>query len=265
MKITVRFVRLPINTGKKRQDRQNTATGRYERCFRGHNLENSLEKRSFPSSASISNKKESDDVEGVVSDTGSWSSLDLSVSTVKALIQLVEHYNDNNDTLKEIATFSNNRKSAAHQPLATAEPSPFSLDEVKALMIAGTGDPLEVNAIMRRQLMIVESPAATPEILTELVHSQFTEVREAIADHRNCTEAILLYLSDDQSPEVRYALAENHRLSFSILEKLTHDDNPYVSVRAQRTMRRVLSNNVLPMDKRGDAGEGTDNSNLANA
>ncbi len=251
MKITVR---LPISAEEQRKNSDDIEQAqRYELSSCGHNSDNSIEKEIAPHP--ISHTRESSDSEG---EAERRSPLDLSARTIKVLMQLVEHYND---TLKEIASFTYDRQSAVNQPLAKAGPPPLSLDEVKAIMIAGTGDPSEKDAIKRRQLMIAESPDATPEILMELVHSHFTEVREAVSDHFRCTETILVCLSEDESPEVRYALAENHRLSFSILEKLTHDENPYVSVRAQRTMRRVLSNNVVPMEKRSDANDSSARAN----
>jgi hypothetical protein len=97
------------------------------------------------------------------------------------------------------------------------------------------------------------------DILAELAMSSFSEVREAVADHQLCPVSIHLMLADDETVDVRFALAENHNLSFQVLEKLSQDANPYVAYRAERTMRRVLFDNVICMEIPNDEEDGDEN------
>jgi len=163
-----------------------------------------------------------------------------------SLTQLVENYNE---AIEETATFSRAKAQKAAQQLIARQGTNTSPDEKEILaMIVGTGDAMDAKALMRRQLSIAESPNATPEILAELAMSNFAEVREAVMDHALCPVSIHLMLAEDECSDVRFAMAENHNLSFSVLEKLSHDDNPFVSMRAERTMRRVLFDNVVCME-----------------
>ncbi|MBX9669906.1 MAG: hypothetical protein K2X93_19950 [Candidatus Obscuribacterales bacterium] len=106
MKITVR---LPISAEKQRKNSDDIEQAqRYELSWCGHNSDNGLEKEIAPHT--ISHTKESSDSEGEARDPEWRSPLDLSARTIKALMQLVEHYND---TLKEIASFTYGCQSAA--------------------------------------------------------------------------------------------------------------------------------------------------------
>ncbi len=46
----------------------------------------------------------------------------------------------------------------------------------------------------------------------------------------------------DTNPDVRYALAENHNISRVVLTRLSEDPNPYVAYRANKTLRRLSTN-----------------------
>ncbi|MDZ4832312.1 MAG: hypothetical protein SGJ27_00790 [Candidatus Melainabacteria bacterium] len=167
----------------------------------------------------------------------------LTAPHLQALTQLVENYSE---AIEETTSFS--RANAAQQKMARAgmEVAPGQKDIYT--MIVGTEDAMDATALKQRQLSLAESPTATADILAELAMSNFSEVREAVADHHLCPVSIQLMLTDDEYIEVRYALAENHNMPFQVLEKLSQDDNPYVAYRAERTMRRVLFNNVICME-----------------
>ncbi|MBX3149614.1 hypothetical protein KF728_05590 [Candidatus Obscuribacterales bacterium] len=161
----------------------------------------------------------------------------------QALSQLVENYSE---ALQETATFNRAKAQRAAQRRAVQTGSKPELnDEEIFAMIVGTGDAMDASALKRRQLLIAESPNATPEILAELALSNFADVKEAVAEHPLCPVSILVNLADDESLDVRYALAENHNMPFIVLEKLSNDDNPFIAIRAERTMRRVLFDNVV--------------------
>jgi hypothetical protein len=165
---------------------------------------------------------------------------------LQALTQLVENYNE---AVEETAAFNRERTRKAAQQLLARRAIKSDPDEKEILaMIVGTGDAMDASALKRRQLLIAESPNATPEILAELAMSSFSEVREAVTEHRLCPVSIQLMLAEDECPDVRFALAENHNMPFVVLEKLSNDENPFVSMRAERTMRRVLFDNVVCLE-----------------
>ena len=80
---------------------------------------------------------------------------------------------------------------------------------------------------------------AEPYILERLSKCTDSEVRMAVADHKNTPVEVLSLLSEDEDPDVRYALAENHNINREILVKLTGDANPFVAERAGRTLARL--------------------------
>lgn len=165
---------------------------------------------------------------------------------LQALATLVESYSE---AVEETTTFSRDKaKVAAQQQIARAGMKVQPDQEDVYTMITGTGDAMDSASLKRRQVLLAESPGATPEILAELAMSTFSEVRETVIDHRLCPVSIHLMLAEDECADVRFALAENHNMSFHVLEKLSHDDNPYVATRAQRTMRRILFDNVVCME-----------------
>ena len=164
----------------------------------------------------------------------------------QALSQLVENYSE---ALQETATFNRTRAQMAVRRCAVETSSNAELDDEEILaMIVGTGDAMDASALKRRQMLIAESPNATPEILAELSMSSFADVKEAVAEHPLCPVSILVNLAEDDSLDVKYALAENHTMPFIVLEKLSNDDNPFVAMRAKRTMRRVLFDNVVCLE-----------------
>ncbi len=174
----------------------------------------------------------------------------LTAPHLRALTQLVENYSE---AIEETTSFS--RAQAQHSILRTDFHVVPDQTEVLA-MIVGTGEQMDSSTLKKRQLALAESSGATVDILEELAVSSFPEVREAVADHKNCSASILLILAEDETIEVRYALAENHNLPFQVLEKLSQDENPYVAYRAERTMRRILFDNVICMEiPRDDEGE----------
>lgn len=164
----------------------------------------------------------------------------------QALSQLVENYSE---ALQETATFNRARAQKAAQQRAVTTGSKSELDDKEVLaMIVGTGDAMDASALKCRQMLIAESPNATPEILAELAMSSFSDVKEAVAEHPLCPVSIQLSLAEDECADVRFALAENHNMPFVVLEKLSHDDNPFVAMRAERTMRRLLFDNVVCLE-----------------
>lgn len=172
---------------------------------------------------------------------------------LQALTQLVENYCE---VIQETTTFNRAKAQQAAQQQAAQQGRKSNPSEKEILaMIVGTGDAMDASALKRRQMLIAESPNATPEILAELAMSGFSDVREAVTDHLLCPVSIQLMLAEDECLDVRYALAENHNMPFVVLEKLSNDDNPYVSNRAERTMRRVLFNNVVCMEVPDADGE----------
>ncbi len=76
-------------------------------------------------------------------------------------------------------------------------------------------------------------------MLFRMAEHQSADVRSAVVENPNTTEAVQWKLSQDTDPNVRYALAENPRVSASVLEFLIEDENPYVSCRAKNTLERI--------------------------
>ncbi|MCC7526878.1 MAG: hypothetical protein IT342_00060 [Candidatus Melainabacteria bacterium] len=91
---------------------------------------------------------------------------------------------------------------------------------------------------------IAENPRASAEMLSKLATHCSASVRVAVAENTNTRLDVLLALCQDESVDVRYSIAENHSMPFGILESLVDDENPYVSMRAQKTLARLVENNV---------------------
>ncbi len=91
---------------------------------------------------------------------------------------------------------------------------------------------------------IAENPRASAEILSTLASHCCAAVRVAVAENTNTVLDVLLELCQDESVDVRYSIAENHSMPFGILESLIDDENPYVSMRARKTLSRLVENNV---------------------
>ncbi len=91
---------------------------------------------------------------------------------------------------------------------------------------------------------IAENPRASAEMLSKLAHHCSAAVRVAVAENTNTVLDVLLELCQDESVDVRYSIAENHSMPFGILESLVDDENPYVSMRARKTLARLVENNV---------------------
>ncbi len=91
---------------------------------------------------------------------------------------------------------------------------------------------------------IAENPRASAEMLSKLAGHCSAAVRVAVAENTNTLLDVLLALCQDESVDVRYSIAENHSMPFGILESLIDDENPYVSMRAQKTLARLVENNV---------------------
>lgn len=91
---------------------------------------------------------------------------------------------------------------------------------------------------------IAENPRASAETLSKLATHGCTAVRVAVAENTNTVLDVLLTLVQDDSVDVRYSIAENHSMPFGILESLVDDENPYVSMRARKTLSRLVENNV---------------------
>ncbi|MBZ0188755.1 MAG: hypothetical protein K8F91_21100 [Candidatus Obscuribacterales bacterium] len=88
---------------------------------------------------------------------------------------------------------------------------------------------------------IAEHPRTSPYTLSRLCMNQYKEVRQAVADNHATPYSAQLSLSQDRDPDVRYVLAENHHVCVNILEVLSVDENPFVSMRASRTLERLLN------------------------
>lgn len=101
---------------------------------------------------------------------------------------------------------------------------------------------------------IAENPRASADVLSKLAQHCCSTVRVAVAENTNTVLDVLLGLVQDESVDVRYSIAENHSMPFGILEALTDDENPYVSMRARKTLSRLVENNV----RRGRFKFGTD-------
>lgn len=172
----------------------------------------------------------------------------LSAPHLQALTQLVEHYSA---AIEETTSFSRAKANSAQQIARAGMKVAPDEKEIYA-MIVGSEDAMDATALKKRQLSLAESPTASADILTELAMSSFPDVREAVADHQLCPVSIRLMLADDEYIEVRFALAENHNMPFQVLEKLSQDANPYVANRAERTMRRVLFDNVICIELPAD-------------
>ncbi len=157
-----------------------------------------------------------------------------------ALAHLVEQYEE---TCQEIA--SARTKTTETEATETEESRVKGFYESATAAIIGAGDPMNMQDQKQRQLLIAESPSATAEILAELALSAFVEVREAVADHKACPASVHIMFLQDDCIELRYAMAENHNLNTLVLEKLAEDDNPFVAARAEQTMRRLLSDNIV--------------------
>ena len=91
---------------------------------------------------------------------------------------------------------------------------------------------------------IAENPRASAETLSRLATHCCAAVRVAVAENTNTVLDVLLTLVQDESVDVRYSIAENHSMPFGILESLVDDENPYVSMRARKTLSRLVENNV---------------------
>jgi hypothetical protein len=91
---------------------------------------------------------------------------------------------------------------------------------------------------------IAENPRASSETLSRLAAHCCAAVRAAVAENTNTLLDVLLELVQDESVDVRYSIAENHSMPFGILESLIDDENPYVSMRARKTLARLVENNV---------------------
>jgi hypothetical protein len=94
---------------------------------------------------------------------------------------------------------------------------------------------------------ILESIATNPNtpcsILRQLVAHSEPDVRAVLADNKSTPLDAIYVLIHDENPDVRYQLAENHNLPIELLQHLAEDENPYVACRAQRTIRRIESEN----------------------
>lgn len=172
----------------------------------------------------------------------------LTAPHLQALTQLVEHYSE---AIEETTSFNRARAGSDQQAARAGMKVAPNEKEVYA-MIVGSEDAMNAPALKKRQLSLAESPTATADILTELAMSSFPDVREAVGDHQLCPVSIRMMLADDEYIEVRFALAENHNMPFQVLEKLSQDENPYVAYRAERTMRRVLFDNVICIELPAD-------------
>ncbi len=110
-------------------------------------------------------------------------------------------------------------------------------------------------------------PAASPELLKKLTHTDSHEVlervaenaqtstetleklsshdeaavRSAVSDNENTPDATMQALAEDEHPDVRFRVAENPQVKPEILETLASDENPYVAARAQETLSKVTS------------------------
>jgi HEAT repeat protein len=91
---------------------------------------------------------------------------------------------------------------------------------------------------------IAENPRASADTLSRLAAHCCAAVRVAVAENTNTVLDVLLELVQDESVDVRYSIAENHSMPFGILESLIDDENPYVSMRARKTLARLVENNV---------------------
>lgn len=251
MKLTA----IPLSTGKTdRQVEKKELTSREETQTSGHKLNSDSLEQDFSGSSTSQaganywkHRKEVSDKLNRQSYTGIKS---LTTPHLQALSQLVENYSE---AIEETTSFSRAKaNSSAQQKIARAGMDAAPDQKDVYAMIVGSGDAMDVCTLKKRQLSLAESPSASADILSELAMSSFPDVREAVADHLLCPISIRLMLADDEHIEVRFALAENHNMPFQVLEKLSQDCNPYVANRAERTMRRVLFDNVICMELPAD-------------
>jgi len=91
---------------------------------------------------------------------------------------------------------------------------------------------------------IAENPRCSADTLSRLAAHCSASVRVAVAENTNTVLDVLLGLVQDECVDVRYSIAENHSMPFGILESLVDDENPYVSMRARKTLSRLVENNV---------------------
>lgn len=92
---------------------------------------------------------------------------------------------------------------------------------------------------------VAENPRANHATLTLLSQHRHHDVRAAVAKNANTPLEILRTLAADENPDVRYRLAENHYTPTEILYSLVEDHNPYVACRAQKTLTRLQTDNLL--------------------
>ena len=114
-----------------------------------------------------------------------------------------------------------------------------------------TSEPLTIESEMCRSILlkllvgIAENLRHAPEALSQLAEDEHVEVRIAVADNVYTAVETLQVLTRDPHADVRYAMAENHNIPTSVLTELTQDDNPYVASRAEKTLNRVASGQIL--------------------
>ncbi|MBI4533102.1 MAG: hypothetical protein HY711_04070 [Candidatus Melainabacteria bacterium] len=101
-----------------------------------------------------------------------------------------------------------------------------------------TGDPQLLERVAEHQRVSTST-------LAKLARNTSPEVRAAVADNLNTSWETLKRLSCDEHPDVRFQLAENHRAPLEILRHLAQDENPYVAYRAQKTLHRLGSHELI--------------------
>lgn len=88
---------------------------------------------------------------------------------------------------------------------------------------------------------VAQHPRTHTTTLARLSTHPDVRVRAAVAENFNLTIKTIWRLARDENPDVRLALAESYTVPIAVLRVLSEDSNPYVADRAQRTMRRILS------------------------
>ena len=101
------------------------------------------------------------------------------------------------------------------------------------------------NSALVRMKQISQNIVTPAHLLRRLSASSDTELRMAVADHKNTPLGVLFVLAEDENPDVRFALAENHNISPDVLKKLSNDTNPYVAHRAKKTLSRLSDDVIL--------------------
>jgi hypothetical protein len=103
----------------------------------------------------------------------------------------------------------------------------------------------QADTYRRKWVLRIAADHTTPDvILRRLADEGDSAVRGLVAENHSTPVDAIWKLARDPNSDIRYSLAENHAISIEVLNLLADDENPYVTQRANKTLKRMVTGTV---------------------